>query len=223
MKQLVAWIGVVTMMSIAVFSGWIVRFHYFWESWELLAAATAAIYNLFFAAVVFASRREKEEGTLHEVLSDNVAIAAYLLLRVSLPTLFFGSTVLVIFLDRHAGATPVPAERVLLKLFLTLAAFIAVLFGDLVTQLRLSGITTPNQRTPTHWMNYYKNRVWLIDLPFVIGYRGLICIYALYRYDPTVAGTANAHALLVQAFVGGASALEMMIQGAIHGFSELGD
>jgi len=223
MKQLIVWIGVVIALSIIVFSGVLIRFHHFWEAWELLAAATACLYNLFFAVVVFASRREKGEGTLHEALADNGAIALHLILRVSLPAGLFFGTVMVILLDRHAGLGPVPAQSVFLKLSLTLGAFVAILAGDFVTERQLNGITNSDNRSPRHWMNYFHTRVWLIDLPFVIGYVGLIGIYAMSRFDPDVAYTAEAHALAVQAFVGGASALEMMVQSAIHGFSELSD
>jgi hypothetical protein len=221
--KLVIWISVVTLLSIIIFSGTVVRFHHFWEAWEFLAATTAAIYNLCFAVVLFALRHEKDEGTLHSALSDNKLIMVHLLLRVSLPTLFFIGTAMVILWDLHAGGTPVPPERVFLKLFLTVGGFVTILIGDFVTEHQLGGITKPNNRPPVGWMSYFRTRVWLIDLPFVVGYCGLIVIYATYRYDPIDAISSAQHALLVQAFVGGASALEMMIQSAIHGFSEVID
>jgi len=223
MKQLWIWIVVVVFLSAATFSGVVVRFDHFWQSWEFLAAATAAVYNLCFAVVVYASRQEKEEGTLNDALSDNFAVSTHLLLRVSLPSLFFFGTMVVILWDRHVGSNPVPGRNVLLKLSLTFAAFVTIWVGDLVTQHQLRGIVNANHRSPHAWIGYFKTRAWLIDLPFVIGYAGLICIYTTYGYHPLISARPDEHALLVQAFVGGASALEMMIQSAIHGFSEVGD
>ena len=222
MKQLWVWIVVVGALTIATFSGAIVRFDHFWQAWEFLAAATAAVYNLCFAVVVFASREERGEGTLNDALADSYAVSTHLLLRVSLPSLFFFGTMVVILWGRHVGSGPVPTRHVLLKLSLTFAAFVTVWIGDLMTQHQLSGIVNSDHRSPQAWIGYFKNRAWLIDLPFVIGYAGLICIYAIYGYHPVVLQKADEHALLVQAFVGGASALEMMIQSAIHGFSEIG-
>jgi hypothetical protein len=76
---------------------------------------------------------------------------------------------------------------------------------------------------PSAWIRYFKRRARLIDFPFVIAYTVLTCLYLLYRYDSANLAKGNDFALLLQAFVGGASALEMMIQSAIHGLSEIGD
>jgi hypothetical protein len=223
MKQLWIWIVVVVFLGTTTFSGVIVRFDHFWQAWEFLAAATAAVYNLCFAVVVYASRQEKGEGTLNDALSDSFAVSTHLLLRVSLPSLFFFGTMVVILWGRHVGFDPVPGRQVMLKLSLTFAAFVTIWIGDLVTHHQLRGIVNEKHQSPQAWIGYFKTRAWLIDLPFVIGYAGLICIYTTYGSFPLVSPKPDEHALLVQAFVGGASALEMMIQSAIHGFSELGD
>jgi hypothetical protein len=222
MRQLLVWIALVCVLSGIVFSGAVVTFEHFWHAWEFLAAATAALYNLFFAIVVYASRREPHEGTLHDALSDGGAVATHLLLRVSLPSLLFFGTMVVVLWDRQAGASPVPARSVLLKLFLTLGAFVCIWTGDFVTARYLSDPKSSDHRLPFGWIVYFRTRLWLIDLPFVVGYAGLICVYSMYRYGP-VASTSMEHQLLVQAFIGGASALELMIQSAIHGFSEIGE
>jgi len=222
MKQLFIWISVVVLLSAAVFSGAFVRFDHFWQEWEFLAAATAAVYNLFFAVVVYASRHEEGEGTLHDALADSVSITIHLLLRVSLPSFLFVGTTIVILCDRQEGGGPVSTHSVMLKLLLTLAAFITVWTGDLVTAHRLRGVD-PEGPTPSAWISYFKRRAWLIDSPFVVAYTVLTFLYMLYRYDSANLAKGNAFALLLQAFVGGASALEMMIQSAIHGFSEIGD
>jgi len=223
MKQLSVWLLVVAVLSVLVFSGVIFTFDHFWQAWEFLAAATAAVYNLFFAIVVYASREEKGEGTLHAALGSKAAVATHLILRVSLPSFFFVGTMVVVLWDRQIGTAPVPGHSVLLKLGLTLVAFLTVCAGDFVTERQLAGVTLPDYSSPHGWIKYFKTRVWLIDLPFVVGYIGLICIYAMYRYDPRNASRPEDSELLIQAFVGGASALEMMIQSAIHGFSEIGD
>jgi hypothetical protein len=223
MKLLWAWIAVVGMLSVIIFSGIFVKFDHFWQSWELLAATTAAFYNLVFAVVIYANRTEPGEGTLdHAFEQDRGAVLAHLLLRVSLPSAFFVGAVGVILADRHVGSHPVPAQNVLLKLSLTLAAFVILWIGDFMTERRLSGIVDAKNSSPHAWIRYFKTRTWLIDLPFVIGYTGLIGIYYVYGYTGAVSNP-DEHALLVQAFVGGASALEMMIQTAIHGFSEVSD
>jgi hypothetical protein len=220
LKQLWVWIAVVTALGAAVFSGAIVRFEHFWQAWELLAASTAAIYNLCFAIVVYALRHEKGEGTLHDALANNIADTVHLLLRVSLPTLLFGGTTILI-LSGRGGVGPLPAEDVFRKLLLTLAAFMTVWIGDIVTAHQLGAVVDSNGHPPYQWMTYFKTRVWLIDFPFVVGYVGLICIFTVYWFDRPHAPDATPFALLLQAFIGGASALEMLIQSAIHGFSEI--
>lgn len=220
MKLLVVWLMVIAALSAIVFSGAVVRFDHFWQEWEFLAAATAAVHNLFFAVVVYASRRESGEGSLHDALAGSVV--THLLLRVSLPSLCFVGTMMVVLADRDVGEAPVPGDSVILKLLLTLGGFLAVWIGDLVTRHQLAGVLTAGRGPAYAWMSYFRTRAWLIDLPFVIGYVGLIFIYAYYCYAPPHSPDPR-HELLVQAFVGGASALEMMIQSAIHGFSEIGD
>jgi hypothetical protein len=222
MKQLAIWLLVVGILSTIVFNGW-PTFDYFWQAWEFLAAATAMLYNLFFAIAVYALHQQKGEGTLRDALSDGHATFIHLILRISLPTFFFIATLGVVFLDRHNGGAPMPAESVLWKLFLTLAAFISIMAGDWVTKHQLIDIADSHNRWLDGWIKYFTTRIFVIDLPFVIGYVGLLVIYSLGRYDSVGVLRPNSYVLLLQAFVGGASALEMMIQSAIHGFSEIGD
>ena len=56
----------------------------------------------------------------------------------------------------------------------------------------------------------------MIDLPLVVGYAGLIIAYQLHRTTPE-------GELFLQAFVGGASAFEMLVLSAVHGLEEIDD
>jgi hypothetical protein len=212
------WFFLVITLGVVVFK--ILTFTHFWQAWEFLAATTATLYNLFFAVIVYTSHKQDGEGTLKNALPDGSASTMHIILRVCFPSLFFALTAFVVFLDRHSGPGPVEANMVFWKLGLTLAAFITVCIGDYATSFYLREIADTRGRMLQAWIAYFRTRVWLIDAPFVIGYAGLIVIYALYRIDGAGTPLSDDFALLLQAFVGGASALEMMTQSAIHGFSE---
>lgn len=221
MKQIWVWFLPVGVISAIVFSGLFgLTFTHFWQAWEFLAAVTATLYNLIFAVLVYTEHRQNREGTLRDALSDGSSSTIHIIFRICLPSALFLLTAFVVFLDRHSGPGPVETRMVFWKLGFTLAAFITIWVGDYKTGVYLHEIAETRHRQLTAWIGYFRTHVWLIDVPFVIGYAGLILIYALYRIDSTGTPRPDDFALLLQAFVGGASALEMMTQSAIHGFSE---
>jgi hypothetical protein len=56
-----------------------------------------------------------------------------------------------------------------------------------------------------------------VDIPFAISYLALAQLYAW-----TTTPTDSLHELQLQAFLGGASAFEMLMQSTIHAFSKVG-
>lgn len=212
MKKLAAWIGVNLVLLVL---GTVFRFGHFWQRWEFLAAATAAAYNLFFSYVGYAYAAEPGGKTLSKTLQAPFYEVLYLCLRVSVPSLMFLASAALILGDRHVGKAPVDPADVVLKLVMTFLAFTAIWLGDTLTERHLRmklGASDGELR----WAQHLRRHAWLIDLPLVVGYLGLTLLYIGHRY-----GTEEE--LLLQAFIGGASALEMLILSAVHGFAELAD
>lgn len=212
MKKLAAWVGVNTLLIVL---GTIFKFAHFWQRWEFLAAATAAAYNLFFSFVSYAYTAEPGGKTLSKTLQNPSYELLYLFLRVSIPSLMFIGSAGLILGDRNVGRGPIAVSDVILKLAMTFVAFTAVWLGDILTERHLRtrlGSTEGELR----WAQHLKRHAWLVDLPLVVGYFGLILIYVSHRSN-------TEGELLLQAFVGGASALEMLVLSAVHGCAEFAD
>jgi hypothetical protein len=222
MKQFIVWLSIIMSAGVAVFSGAVITFDHFWQQWEFLAAAIAAIYNLFFAIFLYAFQKPPGGKTLHRSLNDGRSVVAYLLMRVSLPSMFFVIAMVVISRDRHHGGAPIPTNDVNVKLLMTLAAFVTVWLGDLLTSYylrRSDGSTEAELR----WVRHFRRHAWLVDLPLAVAYAGLTAVFFVYsHWSFGLRAELNAP-LLLQAFVGGASALELLIQSAVHGFSDFVD
>ena len=210
MKKLTWWIGVNILLIVL---GTVFRFGHFWQRWEFLAAATAAAYNLFFSIVAYAYATEPGGKTLSKTLQDPKYVVIYFILRVSAPSAFFLASAALILGDRDVGHRPVRPSDVILKLVMTFFAFTAVWLGNMLTERHLR---TKLGAGELRWAQQLKRHAWLIDLPLVVGYLGLFLIYIGHRY-------VTEDELLLQAFVGGASALEMLILSAVHGLEGFAD
>lgn len=218
MKLLSAWIVLILIFCAIVLPGRIewLKFDHFWQKWEFLAATTAAAYNLFFTIVIYAYGTQADSTTLHKVLQTPLSVAVYLILRVSLPSLLLAGAAVVIWSDRaHGHQQPVDPKGVVLKLVLTFLAFAAICVGDLLTSRHLQHKKHPHE-ADLEWARHLKRHAWLIDLPLVLAYLGLVVIFIGHQ-------NTREDMLLLQAFIGGASALEMLILSAVHGFAEFAD
>jgi hypothetical protein len=213
-KKTFAWIGVHAVLLLIVLPGTIVKFDHFWQKWEFLAAVAAALYNLVFSLAEYAYVTEPGGKTLSRTLAEGHNVFIYLCLRVSVPSAMFGMSAFIIYGDHDIGHGPVDSLNVVLKLVMTFIAFAAVWVGDTVTERRLRGKENATDGE-LWWAQHLKRHAWVIDLPLVFGYLGLILIYRGHH------GTNEE--LHLQAFVGGASALEMLILTAVHGFAEFAD
>jgi hypothetical protein len=210
MKRLFAWIAVNAIWASVVFSG-VFEFPHFWQEWEFMAATSAFLYSVVFVLFSLTNKTTPSAPALSKTLVQGEAMIPYLVFRVSSPAILF-VVVFVLLLVNRAHAHETLLE--LLKLGSTLLAFITIWFGDLYTAQILR---EKNKReTESPWIAHFQQHAWLVDFPLVVGYAGLFVAFVLYQIQPPKEP-------LVQPFLGGASAFEMLVLSAIHGLSDLAD
>jgi len=218
MRLLLMWLGTNVVLATLTFCGVFRNFEYFWQEWEFLAASSACLYNAFFAFFSFAMDAPEGSEPLSEVLPKGGPKAHYLLFRTGLPTVFFGWAGVV--LHEHPVG-PIPSSSIRWKLAATLCAFAMIWLGDFLTARDLRREKNPLlERSRSLWIAHFRRHTWLIDFPLVVGYAGLFAAFLIYDAKP--AAHLN-EKLLLEAFIGGASALEMLILTAIHGLSGIAE
>jgi hypothetical protein len=210
------WLGTLATVCWMVFAnGWPPGggIAHLWHQWEFLAAASAGAYNLLVFPVVFYGFGDRG---LDATLERGFAKLLVFWFRFLLPALLLAGVCVLLWQAGHAGEVS-PPDAVRLKLELTLGAFASLLLGDLVM---LSGVLRGREE---HYgqaealAKQIKHHLQFFDIPFVLSFFVLLRIYTTAG-----AGVAGEHEAHLQAFVGGASALEMLLQSTMHSFSTLG-
>jgi hypothetical protein len=214
-RKLAIWVGVNLVLLVIVLTTTVVPFGHFWQKWEFLAAFTAALYNGCFSIVGFYYVEQPGGKNLSSTLKRPFNGVFYVVMRMTAPSLLFLCAAFVIWSDRHVDNVAVEWPNVFCKLLLTFLAFTAVWLGDTVTARHLRN-KRPHDDNDLLWAKHLRRHAWIIDLPLVVGYAGLMAGYIFHR-------VAQEDELFLQAFVGGASALEMLVLSAVHSVAELAD
>ena len=177
---------------------------------------SAALYNaLIFASVFFLRRRDGR--TLDYALGSGLKKLLVFFFRFLFPILLFAWVGLIVWLDRSA-AEPVKHHLVELKLLVTLSAFVSFLIGDIIILTRLrTPEGTLSEYTLRGWRHEFKTHIFFVHLPFILSYLVLFAVYA------SRAGSPPDVELSLQSFLGGASALEVLLQSTIHALSGLSE
>jgi hypothetical protein len=172
---------------------------YFWPEWEFLAAASAAAYNFLVYPLFYFTARRSVDSLLRGDRKMWVN-----LFRFVIPTAFLSLVCFLVWLDVQIDG-PAPSEHIRLKLWLTFFVFASFMWGDILIFTGLEETSRGYERArETAW------HIKFFDTPFVISYLVLIRIYSTHTT------TDVERELYLQAFLGGASALEMLVQSTMH-------
>jgi hypothetical protein len=216
MTFVVLWLATLLVACYAVFGAGGDQFHHFWHRWEFFAAVSAASYNaLIFASVFFL--RQRDGRTLDYALGSGLKKLFVFFFRFLVPILSLSAVGVLVWLDRKVDHAA-DHDHVATKLTVTLIAFASFLLGDLIilSRLRAPEATLPEPALRA-WRREFRTHVVYVHVPFVLSYVVLWLLYAKYEGSPPRVELA------VQTFLGGASALEVLLQSTVHALSGLAD
>jgi hypothetical protein len=216
MTFVLLWVFTLVASAYFVFDSGLVAFHHFWHRWEFFSAVSAALYNaLIFASVFFLRRRGGV--TLDDALGSGLKKLFVFFLRFLVPILLLAWLGLLVWLDRAAIA-PLAHRTSELKIWVALLAFVSFLLGDSLI-LRCLGVPdgTLHEYAFMRWRREFKNHIFFVHMPFVLSYIVLLAVYGSER------NATSASELTLQAFLGGASALEVLLQSTIHALGGLAE
>ena len=205
------WLATLVGTCYFVFWSGSIQFHHFWHQWEFFSASSAALYNLLIFAAVFFLRR-RDGRTLDYALGSGIKKFLVFMFRFMVPILLLVWVGVLVWLDRNELSISHATTQ--LKLRITFGAFLSFLIGDsiILTRLRTQEGTLPDS-TLKGWRREFKTHIYYVHLPFILSYLVLLTLYAQQ------AGASAAENLSMQTFLGGASALEVLLQSTIHAFS----
>lgn len=196
-------------------------FRHFWHRWECVAAAASALFNFVVFGLMYYMPMHGGPP-LEELIPRGLPKLMFHFTRFGPSALLLVVCVLV-FMEREREE-PLTAAQVTCRLGLTLGAFCVFALGDFVILEALKGpVALPsswlNQEAWTRmtleaaprfsWAHEFGSLFYYLDLPFAISYFVLM-IYWLLWLRP------NEQPKEAQAFLGGASALEVLVQSLAH-------
>lgn len=197
-------------------------FKSFWHRWEFVAAASSALFSSVVFAVLYYLPPPGERPLFSFIHTGGVHLLIHFF-RFVLPVVMLVLVSVFVTLER-THAEPLPTAAVSRKLILTAVAFLSFAIGDYVVLDALiegfdaralvglrgdwplwSSLSPPS----ANWSREFAGLLYYVDLPF-LGSFSVLVVYWLKWLKPCIQQSE------AQAFLGGAAALEVLVQSLAH-------